>query len=60
MVGRARANRGEAIDALIREIPLGRLGRAEEIAGAVLWLCGPAASFVVGHALVVDGGYIAR
>lgn len=60
MVGRARANRGEAIDALIREIPLGRLGRAEEIAGAVLWLCGPAASFIVGHALVVDGGYIAR
>jgi len=60
MVGRTRANRGEAIDALIKEIPLGRLGRPEEIAGTVLWLCGPAASFVVGHALVVDGGYTAH
>lgn len=33
------------------------MGRAEEIADAVLWLCSPAASLVVGHALVVDGGY---
>jgi NAD(P)-dependent dehydrogenase (short-subunit alcohol dehydrogenase family) len=34
-----------------------RLGRPEEIADAVLWLCSSAASLVVGHALVVDGGY---
>ena len=60
MVGRARANRGEAMDAVMRQIPLGRLGRPEEIASAVLWLCSPAASFIVGHALVVDGGYIAH
>ena len=58
MLGRARANRGAAADAVIRHIPLGRLGRPEEIASAVLWLCSPAASFVIGHALVVDGGYI--
>lgn len=42
---------------LIRDIPAGRLGRPEEIAEAVLWLCSPAASFVHGHALLVDGGF---
>jgi NAD(P)-dependent dehydrogenase (short-subunit alcohol dehydrogenase family) len=40
--------------------PIGRLGRGEEIAGAVLWLCSPGASFVLGVALPVDGGYTAR
>ena len=39
--------------------PIGRLGRADEIAGAVLWLCSPGASLVVGVALPVDGGYTA-
>jgi NAD(P)-dependent dehydrogenase (short-subunit alcohol dehydrogenase family) len=43
----------------IRNQPIGRLGTADEIAAAVLWLCGPAASFVVGVALPVDGGYTA-
>ncbi len=41
---------------VISEEPIGRMGRPEEIANAVLWLCSDAASFVVGHALVVDGG----
>ena len=40
--------------------PIGRLGTADEIAAAVLWLCSPGASFVVGVALPVDGGYTAR
>ena len=40
--------------------PIGRLGRADEIAAAVLWLCSPGASLVLGVALPVDGGYTAR
>lgn len=43
---------------MTRSVPLGRLGRAEEIAEAVVWLCSDAASFVVGHALAVDGGSV--
>ncbi|MFL9946319.1 SDR family oxidoreductase [Paraburkholderia agricolaris] len=50
----------EAMRELIKEQPIGRLGRAEEIASAVVWLCSPAASFIVGHALAVDGGFTAR
>lgn len=51
------AGQADALNAMLKDVPIGRLGRAEEIADAVLWLCSPAASLVVGHALVVDGGY---
>jgi NAD(P)-dependent dehydrogenase (short-subunit alcohol dehydrogenase family) len=40
--------------------PSGRIGQPEDAAEAVIWLCSDAASFVVGHALVVDGGVLAR
>jgi NAD(P)-dependent dehydrogenase (short-subunit alcohol dehydrogenase family) len=42
-----------------RSLPLQRLGRPEEVAAAVVWLCGPASSFVTGATLPVDGGLLA-
>ena len=41
---------------IAKSVPIGRAGRPEEIASVVLWLCSPGASYVVGHALTVDGG----
>ncbi|MBO3459424.1 SDR family oxidoreductase [Aetokthonos hydrillicola Thurmond2011] len=40
--------------------PIGRIGKPEEIAHAVVWLCSDAASFIVGHNMVIDGGYTAQ
>ena len=57
MVAGMLASEAEAMKELMRDQPIGRLGRPEEIAAAVLWLCSLGARFVIGHALVVDGGY---
>ena len=50
----------EAMAEIMKEQSIGRLGRAEEVAAAVLWLCSPAASFVIGVGLPVDGGFTAH
>jgi NAD(P)-dependent dehydrogenase (short-subunit alcohol dehydrogenase family) len=48
------------MEVMMKDVPIGRLGHAEEIADAVLWLSSPASTFVIGHALPVDGGYTVR
>ena len=47
----------DALKEIMREQSIGRLGRADEVAAAVLWLCSDGASFVLGVALPVDGGF---
>jgi NAD(P)-dependent dehydrogenase (short-subunit alcohol dehydrogenase family) len=49
-----------AMREFLRDQPIGRMGRPEEVAAAVLWLCSPGASFVLGVALPVDGGFVAH
>jgi NAD(P)-dependent dehydrogenase (short-subunit alcohol dehydrogenase family) len=60
MVSDMLVSQPEAMAALMKEQPIGRFARPEEIAAAVLWLCSPGASFVIGHALAVDGGFTIR
>jgi len=45
---------------IIANQPIGRVGTPEEVAEAVVWLCSDAASFVTGHTMTVDGGYVAQ
>lgn len=47
----------DALNTMLAAVPVGRLGRPEEIANVVVFLCSDAASLIVGHTLVVDGGY---
>src|SRR5215207_7615031 len=59
MMDRFSGGTSEGRERVIAQEPVGRMGRPEEIAAAVLWLCSDAAAFVVGHAMVIDGGQTA-
>jgi NAD(P)-dependent dehydrogenase (short-subunit alcohol dehydrogenase family) len=60
MVDRLAAGMSMKKDDLTTFHPIGRIGRVEEVAEAVLWLCSSKASFVTGHSLIIDGGFTAR
>lgn len=47
-------------EALLGFVPMGRMGRPDEVAAAIAWLCSDAASFVTGECLAVEGGLLAR
>jgi NAD(P)-dependent dehydrogenase (short-subunit alcohol dehydrogenase family) len=49
---------GEALKAMKKSVPMGRGGRPEELADAVLWLSSDAASYVTGQSISVDGGFV--
>jgi len=55
MMDRFTGGTAEGRATVISEEPIGRMGRAEEIASAVLWLCSDPSAFVIGSAMVVDG-----
>ncbi|WP_218157951.1 SDR family NAD(P)-dependent oxidoreductase [Pustulibacterium marinum] len=57
MVAYAIADHPEHMDAIISSIPKGRMGKSEELASTVLWLSSDAAGFMIGQAVVPDGGY---
>ena len=57
MVSDMLKTQADAMKEIMRDQPIGRLGRPDEITAAVLWLCSPGASFVHGVALPVDGGF---
>jgi NAD(P)-dependent dehydrogenase (short-subunit alcohol dehydrogenase family) len=54
------AGQGDALKAMEKSIPMARVGRPEEIASAVLWLCSEASGYVTGQSLSVDGGFTMR
>lgn len=60
MIDRLTGNKKETIEQFTELEPMGRFGQPEEIANAVVWMCSDEASFVTGHAMVVDGGFVAQ
>lgn len=60
MVAAMLEGQSETMAEIMKQQSIGRLGRAEEVAAAVLWLCSPGASFVIGVGLPVDGGFTAH
>ncbi len=60
MIDRLTGNNPDNISQFTQLEPVARFGKPEEIANAVLWLCSEKASFVTGHPMVIDGGFVAR
>ncbi|WP_395396916.1 glucose 1-dehydrogenase [Novosphingobium sp. BL-8A] len=60
MVAEMLDGQSDAMTEILKMQPIGRLGHADEVAQAVLWLCSPGSSFVLGVALPVDGGFVAQ
>lgn len=60
MVDRFTGGQPAAEAALVGSEPIGRFGRPEEIADAVVWLCSPRSSFVTGQAIAIDGGFVTQ
>ena len=60
MLAHVAGDNPEALAQMAAGHPIGRVGKPEEIADAVIWLCSDKASFVTGHSLLVDGGYTAQ
>lgn len=60
MIERVSGGTADGRAQMVAQEPIGRLGRPEEIASTVLWMCSPDAAFMVGHALVMDGGQTIR
>jgi NAD(P)-dependent dehydrogenase (short-subunit alcohol dehydrogenase family) len=56
MMQRFTGGTPEGVARVIAQEPIGRMGKPEEIAAAVLWMCSDPAAFVIGHAMVIDGG----
>ncbi len=60
MIDRFTGKKKEVEQQFISMEPIGRLGESSEVANAVIWLCSDAASFVTGHVMPVDGGWVAQ
>ncbi len=60
MIDRLTGKKKEAEEQFATMEPIGRFGEPEEVAKAVIWLCSDEASFVTGHSLTVDGGWVAQ